>query len=102
MIHISVFDVISGLLEEDWFEGFSIEYFSRYTSINISPKWRHQSGIVADRESIWSVLGNLAKEGNNAIRVDLRTMKMKGKNDSVTKIIILLPLAVFRFQTDVE
>ena len=97
MIHIGAFDVISGLLEEDWVECFSVEYFSRYTGINISPKWRHQSGIIADRESIWSVLGNLAKEGNNAIRVDLRTVKMNGKNDSVTKIIILSPLAIFPF-----
>lgn len=97
MIHISVFDVISGLLEEDRFEGFSVEYLSRYTGINVSPKWRHQSGIIADRESVWSVLGNLAKEGNNAIRVDLRTVKINGKNDSVAKIIILSPLAIFPF-----
>lgn len=56
MTHISSSNVVSGLLEEVWIRGLSVEHISSLPSINVSPKWRHQSTITVERKCIWCVL----------------------------------------------
>ena len=64
-------DVFARLLKEALIRGFSVEHFSRYRSINISPKWCNQSTIIPQGKRIRCKLRNLIQEGNNAIGVYL-------------------------------
>lgn len=71
MIHIRGSDIVRGLSKEACIGGLSVEYLSCYSCIYISPKWRHQTAIIAERESIRRELRNLDQKRNNAIGVDL-------------------------------